>query len=255
MNDLDLLISAARAAGDIATQYWRKSPKVWEKDADAGPVTEADLSVNAMLNETLIGARPDYGWLSEETEDNAARLNQEYVFIIDPIDGTRSFIAGEKTWAHSLAVARNGEIVSAVVYLPISDKLYHAQIGLGAFLNNQPIRATNVANLKDATVLAAHPNFEADHWINGPPLAKRHFRPSLAYRMALVAQGRFDAMLTLRDTWEWDVAAGTLIATEAGAIVTDNNGNAPVFNNKTPALSGLIAGGSHIHHELYSQLA
>lgn len=254
-HDLSLLISAARKAGEIAKPYWRQSPKVWEKDANAGPVTEADLAVNAYLQERLMSERSDYGWLSEETTDTDARLSKEHVFIVDPIDGTRSFIAGEKTWAHSIAVARSGQITAAVVYLPVVDRMYAATAGSGAFLNDVQIRDSGRTELVDATVLSSRPNMDPENWALGAPPVHRHFRPSLAYRMALVAEGRFDAMLTLRNTWEWDVAAGTLIATEAGAKVTDQHGSDPVFNNPTPYLSGLIAGTTLVHDGLCRHLS
>ncbi|MBL9052808.1 MAG: 3'(2'),5'-bisphosphate nucleotidase CysQ, partial [Tabrizicola sp.] len=106
--DLDLLTEAARAAGRIALGFWRKDPKVWDKGAEHGPVTEADLAVNDMLKTRLQAARPGYGWLSEETPDDTARLDSDWVFIIDPIDGTRAFVAGEENFAHSLAVAHRG---------------------------------------------------------------------------------------------------------------------------------------------------
>ena len=121
-DDLSLLLDAAKAAGDIARGYFNRAPEVWDKPGGAGPVTEADLAVDTMLREELTAARPDYGWLSEETEDNGKRLDTESVFIVDPIDGTRSFIEGSPTWAHSLAIAKGGEITAAVVFLPEHDK-------------------------------------------------------------------------------------------------------------------------------------
>jgi voltage-gated potassium channel Kch len=117
-HDLALLTEAALKAGEIAMRFWKRSPKSWDKGGGHGPVTEADLDVNEMLAAKLLAARPDYGWLSEETEDGAARLAAERVFIIDPIDGTRAFMAGEDTFAHSLAVAEHGRVTAAVVYLP-----------------------------------------------------------------------------------------------------------------------------------------
>jgi myo-inositol-1(or 4)-monophosphatase len=254
-SDLDLLCAVARDAGEIATSYWRQSPQAWDKGADAGPVTEADLAVNDMLKDRLLAARPGYGWLSEETEDNADRLACRRVFIVDPIDGTRSFIAGEKSWSHSLAVAEDGQIVAAVVYLPLRDRMYHAAAGGGARLNDLPIRPSDTPDLTGANVLCARANLDASHWRGPPPQVKCHFRPSLAYRLALVAQGRFDAMVTLRDTWEWDVAAGTLIVSEAGGRVTDSHGNVAVFNNRQPLLPGLVAAPPQIHAQIAEILA
>lgn len=254
-NDLALLIDAVHASGKIATPFWRNSPKAWDKNDDAGPVTEADLAVDEMLKDRLLTARPDYGWLSEETEDDTARLSNDRVFIVDPIDGTRSFIAGDPTWAHSIAVAEHGKIIAAAVFLPIRDKLYTARTDGGAFLNGAPIQAAQRPNINGATVLAAKRFLDQQYWVGETPPIERHFRSSLAYRLSLVAEGRFDAMLTFRDTWEWDVAAGTLIVTEAGANVTDKNGATPRFNNPRPAIPGFLAGGHAIHNDLRSRVA
>ena len=254
MNDQTLLIDAARRAGEIATSFWRNSPATWEKDDGTGPVTEADLAVNDMLRDRLLAARPGYGWLSEESEDSSDRLLRERVFIIDPIDGTRSFIAGEKTWSHSLAVAENGHIVAGVVFLPLPDKLYSAHLHSGAFLNGTPIHASDRTDIDGATLLSARTNLHASNWRGSVPPVARHFRTSIAYRIALVAEGRFDGMLSLRDTWEWDVAAGALIASEAGARVTDRHGAIPVFNNSRPMLSGILAATCAVHEDLMARL-
>jgi len=254
-DDLNLLIAAAHASGDIARKFWQKSPEVWDKDAGAGPVTEADLAIDRMLHDDLRTARPDYGWLSEETEDDATRQCHDHVFIIDPIDGTRAFIEGSKTFAHSLAIAHKGHVTSAVVFLPMLDRLYVATTEMPASLNGRPINASTPKPDQSPTVLANKTNLDASHWKDGPPHLERHFRSSLAYRMCLVAEGRFDAMLTLRPTWEWDVAAGTLIAKRAGATVTDTHGEFPIFNNPTPLLGGMIAAGPALHKTIHHKLA
>lgn len=255
-DDLSLLTNAALSAGRIARQYFGAAPDMWDKPGGLGPVTEADIAVDNMLREELVAARPAYGWLSEETEDSPARLHADKVFIVDPIDGTRSFIEGSKTWAHSLAIAEHGEITAAVVYLPMLDKIYAATRGRGAFLNDARITASSVENLGDATVLGAKPTFEPWNWAGGniPPV-KRAFRSSLAYRMSLVGEGRFDAMLTLRATWEWDIAAGALIVTESGGHATDRRLMPLVFNNPGAQVNGIVAGGSFIHPTLGKCLA
>ncbi|MEI2805730.1 3'(2'),5'-bisphosphate nucleotidase CysQ [Albidovulum sp.] len=241
-NDLELLTGAARAAGEIALRYWRKRPESWDKPGGAGPVTEADLAVNGMLHADLGAARPDYGWLSEETPDDAARLGRGRSFIVDPIDGTRAFIDGDESFAHSLAVAEAGRIIAAVVYLPAKDALYAATETGEATLNGQPIRASARTEAERATLLASRPNLAPEHWKDGtPPPFRREFRASLAWRLCLVAEGRFDAMLSLRPTWEWDIAAGDLIARRAGARVTDRMGDAIAYNAAEPLAQGIIA--------------
>jgi len=253
--DLSLLIDAAREAGRIAVAYAGREMQSWDKPKGAGPVTEADLAVNAMLEQRLPSARPGYGWLSEETEDNQDRLTRDRVFITDPIDGTRSFAEGSRTWAHSLAVADRGQVIAGVIYLPMRDMLFAAARGQGATLNGQPIRVTAAATEAEAEVLAAKPNLKPDHWQGGvAPIFRRAYRPSLAYRMALVAQGRFDGMLTLRPSWEWDIAAGDLILREAGGTCTDRTGRPLRFNNPNPRLNGVVGAGSELHKVLMGRL-
>ncbi|WP_099827794.1 3'(2'),5'-bisphosphate nucleotidase CysQ [Oceaniglobus indicus] len=253
-DDLSLLIDAARAAGDIALPHWRADPEVWDKGGGAGPVSEADIAVDTMLRETLTAARPGYGWLSEETEDTGQRLTREHVFIVDPIDGTRAFVGGERTWSHSLAIARNGAITAAVVFLPVTGKLYAAEAGQGATLNGAPIHASATTDPDTATILSAKAVVNPANWRAPMPGFTRHFRPSLAYRLCLAGEGRFDAMLALRPTWEWDIAAGTLIVTEAGGTVSDRTGRPLRFNNAHPQTNGCLAAGA-VHGALQARLA
>lgn len=254
-DDLTLLVDAARAAGRIATGFSGPTARRWDKPDGAGPVTEADLAVNEMLEDRLQAARPGYGWLSEETEDNTDRLSRDRVFIIDPIDGTRSFAEGSNTWAHALAIAEQGRVVAGVIYLPKRDLLYSAALGQGAFLNGEPITVRPKDDLAASEILAARPNLAAGNWTAGQaPDFARAYRPSLAYRMALVAQGRYDGMMTLRPSWEWDIAAGDLILHEAGAVCTDRAGSALRFNNPRPQLDGVIAAGPSVHAQLHAAL-
>lgn len=243
--DLTLLTDAARASGDIARRYFRTNAQIWDKANNAGPVTEADLAVNTMLHSDLRAARPDYGWLSEETEDDPTRLHHDRVFIVDPIDGTRAFIEGSNDWAHSIAVAERGQIIAAAIYLPMRDLMFAAHLGGGATLNGDTIRVTTQKDPAQTTVLATKHNLKPEYWHGGtPPPFKRSYRSSLAWRLCLVAQGRYDAMLTLRPTWEWDIAAGALIVDQAGGTATDQTGAPLSFNAPHPQAKGVVAGGA-----------
>lgn len=249
-SDLELLIKAAHKAADIAKPFANGSVKSWEKDDGAGPVTEADLAVNQMLSGFLRSERPDYGWLSEESEDEMSRLSAERCFVIDPIDGTRSFIKGEDTWAHSFAITERGEPVAAVVFLPMLNYLYCAQKGEGATLNGQAISVSNAPSLLGSNILAARPAQDMRFWKNGiVPQFNRFHRPSLAYRLALVAEGQYDGMITFRDSWEWDICAGALITTEAGAVVSDTFGKPLVFNQRHPITKGVVSATPHVHSD------
>lgn len=253
-NDLDLLKTAALEAGEIARTYWRDNPQVWDKGGD-DPVSEADFAVDTYLKTALLAARPDYGWVSEETEDDPARFDKTRTFVVDPIDGTRAFVAGEKTWAHSLAIVENGEPIAAAVYLPVRDKLYLATKGGGATLNGDPIKSTRYALSRDTTLLTPKITLKPHFWSSTPPDFQRHFRPSLAYRLGLVAEGRFDGMLTLRPSWEWDIAAGALLVTEAGGLATDRRGQTLRFNTPSRQSSGVVAAGIGVHPALIDRLA
>jgi myo-inositol-1(or 4)-monophosphatase len=253
VTDLDLLIVAARKAGDIAADFFKSAPKVWDKPAGQGPVTEADLAVDTMLRETLTAVRPSYGWLSEETDDTSDRLSTTRQFIIDPIDGTRAFIDGSKDWAHSLAIVENGQVIAGVVYLPMKDQMFAAWHGEGATLNSETLHIEGTAT--PPTILTNTPTMDVTNWKNAqPPKVDRHFRSSLAYRMCLVAEGRFDGMITLRPSWEWDIAAGALILTEAGGTVTDKKGAPLRFNNPHPQVNGVIGAVPTFHQTLADQL-
>ena len=253
--DLDLLISVAKEAAQIAVPLANGRAEMWEKSGGAGPVTEADLAVNAMLEARLKAARPDYGWLSEETEDDLKRLQNPTCFILDPIDGTRSFIAGEPSWAHSFATVQNGQVTAAVIYLPMLKRMYTATLGGGAMLNGKKIDVRKGLQLAGADILAARPALEPLHWSGGSvPAFKRHHRPSLAYRMALVAEGSFDGMITFRNTWEWDICAGALIVAEAGAVVSDCRRARLSFNGASAMTKGVIAAPQPLHDEILNRL-
>jgi myo-inositol-1(or 4)-monophosphatase len=247
--DLALLIDAARTAGDIARQHFRSDPEIWTKSDDS-PVTEADIAIDRVLRTDLLKARPDYGWLSEETEDDPARLSTDRAFIVDPIDGTRAFIEGETSFAHSLAVVDRGEVTAGVVYLPMKEKLYAAARGLGATLNGASISVSAQTDMTGATALVTKPNVQPKHWKGGVPPFARHHRPSIAYRLALVAEGHFDVMLTFRDTWEWDIAAGVILVEEAGGTITDAAGARIGFNMAPPMAQGVMAAPGALHEAL-----
>lgn len=247
--DLSLIAEAARAAGAVALRYWKADPKVWEKPG-LGPVTEADLAVNDLLAQRLRSARPGYGWLSEETPDDPARLDCERVFILDPIDGTRTFIAGEKHFAVSIAVAENGRVIAGAIFLPALDRLYTACEDGPALRDGVPISCAGRSTLSGANLLMSKGFLEPDHWHHPPPDLKRSFRSSIAYRLCLIAEGSFDGMISTRDAWEWDIAAGSLIAARAGAAVSDRHGNPLRFNSPAGKTAGIFTAPPGVHHQI-----
>ena len=235
-------------------RHWRRDVKHWDKGGEHGPVTEADLAVNEMLKARLLAARPEYGWLSEETPDDPARLSRDTVFIVDPIDGTRAFIAGEESFSHSLAVVHQGRVTAGVVFLPALDRIYVASESSPALRDGQPISVSRADRLEGSDVLTTKANLAPEKWPGGVPDLTRHFRASLAWRLCLAAEGRFDGMLTLRDAWEWDIAAGSLIAARAGAVVSDRKGETLHFNTPGAMAEGVLALPPAAHAEAVRRL-
>ena len=254
--DLALLVQAAEEAGRIAMRFWRQSPESWDKGGGAGPVSEADLAVNDHLARVLRGARPGYGWLSEESEQEPSRLDAERVFIVDPIDGTRAFIDGQQDFSHSLAVATGDRITAAVVHLPVHGRTYAAGADGPALLDGQPIAPSDAGAIEGATILSARASLKPELWRGGQlPGFRREFRSSLAYRLCLVAEGRFDGALSLHPVWEWDIAAGALIAARAGCTVSDRHGGRMRFNSAGAVVDGLVVSGAALHGQIIGALA
>jgi myo-inositol-1(or 4)-monophosphatase len=251
--DLQLLIDAARAAGPTALKHWKADPQVWDKPGQQGPVSEADLEVDAQLKAHLTRARPTYGWLSEESEPDPQRFDRTAVFVVDPIDGTRAFLDGRDGFAHSLAIVRNGVPTEAVVYLPAFDRIYAAELGGGATRDGQSIAASGRDALEGGRLLGQKSNFRPENWGGEALPATQHFRSSLAWRLCLVADGTFDGMITLRDCWEWDVAAGALIVAEAAGAATDRDGDTLRFNSAAIQTPGLIAAPPGVHDDLMAR--
>ncbi len=247
--DLVLLSEAAQAAGEVALKYWKQSPEAWEKADGAGPVSVADLAVNDLLEARLRGARPDYGWLSEESIDDPARLAARRAFIIDPIDGTRAFLNDEGSFSHALAVVEDGQVVAGVVYLPVMNLNYTAVAGGPALLNGRPIQPSQTTRIESSTVLTSRLSDDPRQWTGSVPDYRRSFRPSLAYRLCLVAEGRFDATISLREAWEWDIAAASLIAQRAGALATDRLGDPLHYNTASAQMNGLVVAPPVLHAE------
>ncbi len=230
-NDLALLTEAALAAGRTAMTFFRQDPQVSWKNEGRSPVTEADFAANNILSERLRTARPDYGWLSEESDDDASRLDRETVFVIDPIDGTRAFISGDPVWVVSAAVVHRGRPVAGVLYAPVREELFAAAAHGAALKNGAPI--TIAAPQPDAAIRIACGKDMLGCFGDGfaDRLERASHVPSLAYRLAMVADGRLDATLVKPNAHDWDLAAAELILERAGGLLRDGAG-APLAYNR-----------------------
>jgi myo-inositol-1(or 4)-monophosphatase len=239
-DDLTLLDAAVRQAGKIALGFFGGDYKSWNK-AGGSPVTEADLAVDNFLKQTLLAARPHYGWLSEESIDNSDRLQRKRVFVVDPIDGTVAFLKGRPHFTICAAVVEAGRPRAGVVFNPAKDECFTAVPGGGAFLNGAPIHPSDRAELEGCRMLAPKSLFA-----DGPPMRIESYS-SIAYRIALVAAGQHDAMVSLTTKRDWDLAAADLLIWEAGGKLTGAEGQMLLYNQAAAAQRATIAAGPRLH--------
>jgi myo-inositol-1(or 4)-monophosphatase len=244
-DDIALIVDAAREAGELASSLRTKGLDVEFKAGDASPVTNADMAADALLKQRLRAARPDYGWLSEETADDPARREHRRLFVVDPIDGTRAFLKGRPWWAVCVAVVDGARPTAGVVFAPQLDETYAACAGAGATLDGAtldgaPIHASDTGKLEDAAMLGGAKMFEHPSWPTPWPPMRVTQRNSTAYRMCLVASGACDAAMALVAKYDWDLAAADLIATEAGCFVGDHLGRPFAYNGVKPMQPSLI---------------
>ncbi|RYE09404.1 MAG: 3'(2'),5'-bisphosphate nucleotidase CysQ [Hyphomicrobiales bacterium] len=236
--DLELLRTAAVTAGIIASSYFRRDLKTWTKE-NASPVSEADIVLDKFLHSALTTARPDYGWLSEESPDDLSRLNYPRTFVVDPIDGTRGFIRGEDSWTVSLAVVENGRSIAGVVFAPARDEMYDGYLGGGARLNGQPI-ARRVPPDRHAPLIPAPGAVHQELQAAGLDYSRGPFYPSLAYRLVQITTGKLDATVVRRGSQDWDLAGAAAILAECGIGFEDACFGALTFN-KADVRHGALA--------------
>lgn len=253
-DDLELLREAALAAGRVALGYFRNDVEVFWKNGGASPVTAADHAANDTLKIRLLAARPDYGWLSEESDDDASRLAASRVFVIDPIDGTRAFMTGRETWAVSAAVVEAGRPVAGVLFAPALDELYLADASGRVEKNGETIRVGASDPQGRFTISAADDVLGRLDPALRARLDKVGRIPSLAYRLAMIADGRLDATLVKPDAHDWDLAAAELILANAGGRLSDAEGGAIVYNGTNTSHGLLLAARADLHRQVSTAL-
>jgi myo-inositol-1(or 4)-monophosphatase len=245
--DLELIRLAAIGAGDIAMRYFGKKPKITWKGGSS-PVTEADHAADDHLRKVLLTARPDYGWLSEESGEHFGEKPARRTFVVDPIDGTRAFIDGKDVWCVSVAVVEDKRPIAGVLVCPARSEVYSAVKGQGAHLNEARLPSlTPRENLRFAG---------SKTWL-GPFLQKLELPvemlphiPSLAYRIAMIANGTIDGTFVKPNSHDWDLAAADLILSECGGAVLTIEGDAPHYAKPDPGHGILIAGAPHIREKM-----
>ena len=243
--DAALLTETVRAAGALALSKFRTELRNWTK-GKSSPVSEADIAVNDLLRSRLEAATPGYGWLSEESADDASRLSRERVWVVDPIDGTRSYLAGQEDWCVSLALVEGPAPLLGAVFAPVSGEMFFAARGAGATLNGQPIRVSPGTRLDPARIVGPKPLIQR----LGDTLEPGAVHPrigSLALKICRAAEGRLDAAFAGGQSHDWDLAAADLIVHEAGGTMTTLTGDAIVYNRPEVKHETLVAAGRERH--------
>jgi myo-inositol-1(or 4)-monophosphatase len=242
------LRAAVAAASDLALRHFHTPSPHWFK----GPgqvVTAADLEVDRLLHEALLGAFPEDAWLSEERADDRARLRRRRVWMVDPIDGTRAFADGLAEFSISIALLVDDAPHLGVVCNPATGERFEAERGCGAWLNGARLRVGTRRALAGARLLSSRTEMPRRRWPELMPEAVFTDLSSLAYKLALVAAGRFDGLVSLRTSHDWDLAAAHLLITEAGGRLTAADGSALVLNRPIPRHQGLAAAATEALHE------
>jgi myo-inositol-1(or 4)-monophosphatase len=243
------LAEAVREAGALALSMFQTPLKNWTKGEALSPVSDADIAVDVLLRERLTSHEQSIAWLSEESVDDLARLDARYVWIVDPIDGTRAYIAGLPDWAVSAALVENGRPVAGCLYAPVSDEFFFAVVGQGATRNGAAIAASPGAALDQARIAAPRKLLDRLQAI-APPFAVMPRTHSLALRLARVAEGTFDAGIAGGSSHDWDLAAADLLVHEGGGALTSFAGDTVTYNRPVPRHGMLVAAGRERHAAL-----
>jgi myo-inositol-1(or 4)-monophosphatase len=243
--DAALLKDTVREAGALALSLFRTELKNWTKGASS-PVSEADIAVNDLIQQQLRSARPDYGWLSEESADDETRLGKKLVWIVDPIDGTRGYLAGREDWCVSVALVENAAPLLAAVFVPASDEFFFAARGQGAARNDVPVSASPGAALDFSRIAGPKPLVERLNRSSGE-LTLYPRIGSLALRLCRVAEGTLDAAFAGGQSRDWDLAAADLIVQEANGNMTALSGDSILYNLREVTHGVLVAAGRERH--------
>ena len=253
-DDHALLLEAVSLAGALAMRRFGKAQRIWQKGR-AHRTCEADIEVDTLLHDHLLGARPSYGWLSEETEDNADRLACPRLWVVDPIDGTNSYLNGLPEFAISVALVEGHETIAAGVFNPAKAELFDATQGGGARLNGVTINVSAAADPAHFSLLVSRSECHEDGWPERFPPGTVHPISSIAYKLALVAAGRFDAAGSAWPKSDWDIAAGDLLVREAGGLITTMRGQPLPYNRPKPRHPTCLAANPTLHAALIGRVA
>jgi myo-inositol-1(or 4)-monophosphatase len=247
-----LLEDTTRQAGELARTMQRADLRSWTKGASS-PVSDADIAANGLIEARLRVETASFGWLSEESVDDESRLGRALCWIVDPIDGTRAYIAGRTDWCVSIALVEQDRPLLAAVYAPAADEMFLAQRGSGATLNGAPLTANAGTALEAGRMAGPKPLIERA-LRRGADIAPYPRIGSLALRLCRVADGKLDAAFAGGNSHDWDIAAADLIVAEAGGRLTTLAGAINRYNRKDVRHENLVAAGRDRHARIVARL-
>ena len=250
--ELAVLVEAVRKAGAKVRELVRDGFEVQTKP-DRSPVTTVDHEVNRILHEMQRREFPRDGWLSEESPDDPARLDNTRVWIVDPIDGTKALVNRMPEFCISAALVERGVPVVAAVLNPSTGELFTAVRGGGLFLNGARVTLSFPHDFNPIIMVSAR-ELRSDRWSTLAETTRCHPMYSIANALALVAAGRVQAAFTIEPEHEWDVAAGVLLIEESGGAISDGAGKPFVFNQPMPKFRGVIAVAATADRDLRAKL-
>src|SRR5207237_929421 len=236
---LNRIQSALEAARQVLSRF---TPGAIAAEYKVGhdPVTEADREVDAVLRKNLL--REGEGWLSEESVDDYTRLEKSRVWVVDPLDGTREFVAGIPEFCVSIAMIEDGRPIAGGICNPATDEIFLGSIDSGLSYQGKPVQASQRTSLSGASVLASRSEIKRGEWkqFENAPFTIRPMG-SIAYKLALVSAGLADATFTLTPKHEWDVAAGAALGASAGGGVRTLGNPSHSCNSSYTLFSALLA--------------
>jgi myo-inositol-1(or 4)-monophosphatase len=239
------MAASVRDAGALALSMFGRPIRTWTK-FESSPVSDADIAVDRLLHERLADGSSSIAWLSEESVDDPSRLDARYLWIVDPIDGTRAYLAGSPDWSVSVALVDNGRPVAACLYAPVSDQFFMAIAAQGATCNGAPIAATTGASLDQLRI--AGPRKLVERLVEREPSFTILPRVrSLALRLTQAAQGVCDVAIAGPNSHDWDLAAADLLVHEAGGVLAPVGGGSVIYNRPVLRHGTLIAAGRDRH--------
>jgi myo-inositol-1(or 4)-monophosphatase len=251
---LNSTIAVTRQAGAAIMTYYRDSFAVTDKTPD-NPVTDADFAADNLLKKELLALLPEAGWLSEETVDNPSRLQKEYAWVVDPLDGTKEFVLGIPEFTVSVALVEQGHPILAVIFNPPTGDLFAGQRGGGVTLNGRAVSVSDRADFAGSRIDASRSEVKRGEFAPFDGRVRLQIVGSIAYKLARVAAGLADATWSRGPKNEWDICAGALLVAEAGGRCLDLAGQPFRFNRPQPKVNGIMADNGRLHRQVRQAIA